>query len=93
MLLLIDARHGLKKVDDEIMDLLDGSGVTFEVVLTKADKITPKALGHVFSATQSALRNHPAAFPEIVATSSETGMGLEALRARIAAVVAERNLD
>ena len=90
VLLLIDARHGLKKVDDEIMELLDGAGVTFQVVLTKADKITPTALVHVLSTTRAALSRHPAAFPEIEATSSETGMGLEALRSRLAAVIAER---
>jgi GTP-binding protein len=90
VLLLIDARHGLKAVDDEIMKLLDGAGVTFLVVLTKADKITPKALAHVVAATQLALKAHPAAFPEIMATSSESGLGMEALRSAITAILAER---
>lgn len=90
VLLLIDARHGLKRVDDEIMELLDGAGVAFQVVLTKADKITPKALVHVMAATETALRKHPAAFPEIIATSAETGLGMEALRASLTALIAER---
>lgn len=91
VLLLIDARHGLKAVDDEIMKLLDGAGVTFQVVLTKADKITPKALAHVVAATEAALREHPAAYPEIIATSSESGLGLESLRSAIATLIAERS--
>jgi len=87
---LVDSRHGLKPVDDEIMSLLDGAGVTFQVVLTKADKVTPKALAHIVAATEAALKTHPAAFPEILATSSDTGLGLEALRAFITQVVEER---
>jgi len=90
VLVLIDSRHGLKAVDNEIMDLLDGAGVTFQVVLTKADKVTPRALAYVIAATEAALKKHPAAFPEIIATSSDTGLGLETLRTEITRVVAER---
>ncbi len=90
VLLLIDARHGLKTVDGEIMDLLDGAGVTFQVVLTKADKITPKALTYVMAATEAALKKHPAAFPVLIATSSETGMGIAELQAALTALIAER---
>ncbi|MGE0767205.1 MAG: ribosome biogenesis GTP-binding protein YihA/YsxC [Hyphomicrobiaceae bacterium] len=90
VLVLVDSRHGLKQVDNDIMDLLDGAGVTFQIVLTKADKVTPKALAHVVAATGEALKRHPAAFPEIVATSSDTGLGLEALRSSITQVVEER---
>ena len=90
VLLLIDARHGLKVVDNEIMDLLDGAGVTFQIVLTKADKITPKALAYVVAATEAALQRHPAAFPGLITTSSETGLGLDALRQAITALMAER---
>jgi GTP-binding protein len=90
VLLLIDARHGLKPVDDEIMALLDGAGVTFQIVLTKADKISPKALAHVIAATEAALTTHPAAFPGIIATSAETGLGLDTLRASLTALIAER---
>jgi len=90
VLVLIDSRHGLKPVDNEIMSLLDGAGVTFQIVLTKADKVTPKALAHIVAATEAALKKHPAAFPEIVATSSDTGLGLEALRSSVTRVVEER---
>jgi GTP-binding protein len=90
VLVLIDARHGLKPVDDEIMSLLDGAGVTFQIVLTKADKVTPKALTYVVAATEAALKKHPAAFPEVLSTSSDTGLGLEALRSYITQVVEER---
>jgi GTP-binding protein len=90
VLLLIDARHGLKPVDDEIMKMLDSAGVTFQIVLTKADKISPKALAHIVAATEAALVAHPAGFPGIIATSSETGLGLEELRASLATLIAER---
>jgi len=90
VLVLIDSRHGLKPVDNDIMDLLDGAGVTFQVVLTKADKVTPKALAYIVAGTMAALKKHPAAFPEIIATSSDTGLGLETLRGYITQVVAER---
>ncbi len=90
VLLLIDARHGIKTVDNDIMDMLDGAGVTFQVVLTKADKITPKALAHVEAATLAALKKHPAAFPVVIATSSETGGGIAELQDAITTLVAER---
>ena len=90
VLLLIDARHGIKAVDNDIMDLLDGAGVTFQVVLTKADKITERALVHVEAATLAALKKHPAAFPAVIATSSETGGGIAALQEAITTLVAER---
>jgi GTP-binding protein len=90
VLLLIDARHGLKTVDDDVMELLDGAGVTFQLVLTKADKISPNALAHVIAATEAALKSHPAAFPQIIATSSETGLGIAELQAAITALVEER---
>lgn len=81
---LIDARHGVKKVDDEIMTLLDTSAVTFQVVLTKADKVKEKDRGKVLDQVRKALAKHPAAFPEIVVTSSEKGWGIPVLRAIIA---------
>jgi GTP-binding protein len=87
VLLLIDARHGLKRVDDEIMELLDGAGVTYQVVLTKSDKISPAALTKVVAATEAAIRAHPAAFPQVIATSSEKGLGMDDLRAAMVAVV------
>jgi GTP-binding protein len=81
---LIDARHGIKKVDEEILGLLDTSAVTFQVVLTKADKVKAGDLDKVMAQVRSALAKHPAAFPEIVLTSSETGDGIDTLRGIIA---------
>jgi GTP-binding protein len=85
--LLIDARHGPKQVDDEIMSLLDSCAVTFQVVLTKADKIKDKERQAVIAKTAAALAKHPAAFPEMILTSSEKKQGLETLRATIAGIV------
>ena len=82
--LLIDARHGLKAADDAIMALLDAAAVTFEVVLTKADKINAYELDAVLARTASALARHPAAYPAVLATSAETRAGLAELRAEIA---------
>lgn len=83
---LIDARHGAKSVDDEIMDLLDRSAVTFQCVMTKIDKVRQPALEGALMQVRGALARHPAAFPEIVLTSSETGAGIETLRAIIASL-------
>ncbi len=88
--LLIDARHGIKPVDMEIMALLDTSAVSYQVVLTKADKINPFELEQVKAATFAELSRHPAAFPAILATSSEKGDGIPELRATIARIIAER---
>ena len=81
---LVDTRHGVKAVDEEIMTLLDRSAVTFQVVMTKADKV--KTIDHpkVLDQVRLALARHPAAFPEIILTSSEKGDGIETLRAVIA---------
>lgn len=81
---LIDARHGVKKVDEEIMSLLDSSAVTFQAVLTKADKVKEKEREKILDQVRSKLAKHPAAFPEIVVTSSEKGWGIPTLRAIIA---------
>ncbi|MEX0311783.1 MAG: ribosome biogenesis GTP-binding protein YihA/YsxC [Tateyamaria sp.] len=81
---LIDARHGIKKVDEEILKLLDTSAVTFQCVLTKADKVKAKDRDAVLAQVRNALSKHPAAFPEIVLTSSEKGEGIATLRAIIA---------
>ena len=81
---LIDARHGVKKVDEEIMSLLDSAAVTFQCVLTKADKVKANERKAVLDRTRAALSKHPAAFPEIVLTSSEKGDGIPTLRAIIA---------
>jgi len=84
---LIDARHGVKKVDDEIMSLLDSSAVTFQVVLTKADKVKEAERAKILEQVKEALSKHPAAYPEIVVTSSEKGWGIPTLRAIIATLV------
>ncbi|MBN8606435.1 MAG: YihA family ribosome biogenesis GTP-binding protein [Caulobacterales bacterium] len=86
VILLIDARHGLKSHDKEVMDALDTSAVIYQLVLTKADKIKPSELAETLAATQSAIAKRPAAHPVIIATSSETGAGIELLRAEIAAL-------
>ena len=81
---LIDARHGVKPVDDEIMSLMDSSALTFQVVLTKVDKIKVAEREAVLDQVRAALVKHPAAFPELVVTSSEKGDGIATLRAIIA---------
>ena len=83
---LIDARHGAKAVDEEIMSLLDSAAVTFQVVMTKTDKIKGKALDDALAKTRVALAKHPAAFPELILTSSEKGDGIPTLRAVIAGI-------
>lgn len=83
---LIDTRHGVKKVDDEILTLLDRSAVTFQVVMTKADKVLRAERETSIEQVRGALAKHPAAFPEIVVTSSEKGDGIETLRAIIASL-------
>ncbi|WP_299943302.1 ribosome biogenesis GTP-binding protein YihA/YsxC [uncultured Ruegeria sp.] len=81
---LIDARHGVKPVDAEIMKLLDTSAVTFQCVLTKADKVKANEREKVLDQVRGALAKHPAAFPEIVLTSSEKSDGIPTLRSIIA---------
>ena len=83
---LIDARHGVKDVDEEILSLLDKSAVTFQAVLTKIDKVNKQVLDDNIAQTRAALRKHPAAYPEIVLTSSQNGTGIETLRAIIASL-------
>ena len=81
---LIDARHGIKAVDEEILTLLDRSAVTFQAVLTKVDKINRTERAAVIEQVKGALAKHAAAYPEIVVTSSEKGEGIGTLRALIA---------
>lgn len=83
---LIDLRHGVKAVDQEILSLLDSSAVTFQVVLTKADKVKDKDRDAVLAQVRAALAKHPAAFPELILTSSQTGDGIPILRAAIASI-------
>jgi len=82
--LLIDARHGLKSVDAEALDALDVAAVSYQIVLTKADKIKPAEVAATVDKTLKAIAKRPAAFPAVLATSSEKGFGLPELRAEIA---------
>jgi GTP-binding protein len=84
---LVDARHGVKPVDEEIFGLLDRAALTFQVVLTKTDKIKTKDLEPMLDKVRASLTKHPAAFPEMVMTSSEKGEGIETLRSIIADLV------
>lgn len=82
--LLVDGRHGLKDGDAMAMDLLDKAALSYQVVLTKADKVKPPALADMIEATTAALSRRPAAHPVVMATSSATGDGIPELRAEIA---------
>jgi len=84
---LIDARHGVKSVDEEILSLLDSAAVTFQCVLTKADKIKTHEQEALLQQVRDALSKHPAAYPELILTSSEKGIGVETLRATIAGLI------
>lgn len=86
VILLIDARHGLKPHDIEVMDALDASAVGYQIALTKADKIKPSELAALAAATSTAIAKRPAAHPVVIPTSSETGLGIETLRAEVAAL-------
>ena len=79
--MLVDARHGIKAVDHEIMELLDKSAVGFQCVLTKADKVKAPALAKVLTQVQEQLHKHVTAYPQIIVTSSEKCDGLPLLRA------------
>ena len=79
-LVLIDSRHGIKDVDRDILKMLDEAAVSYRLVLTKADKVKASELQAVVAATEAEARKHPAAHPEIIATSSEGGMGIDQLR-------------
>ena len=82
-LVLVDSRHGLKEVDRDVMGMLDAAAVGYHLVLTKADKIKPSALGSVYETVALEAAKHPAAHPSIFRTSSETGNGIAELRTAI----------
>lgn len=86
VILLIDGRHGLKPDDKDVMDALDKAAVTYQLVLTKADKVKPTEIAATAAAMRADTAKRPAAHPEIIATSSETGQGIDLLRAEIAAL-------
>jgi len=83
---LIDARHGIKKVDHEILSALDKSAVTFQIVLTKTDKIKSPDFSTLIKSVSDDLSSHSAAYPEIIITSSNSGLGIPDLRSAIAAL-------
>jgi GTP-binding protein len=82
--LLIDARHGLKPPDLAVMALMDQAAVSYQVVLTKTDKVKPPQIAEVEHSTAAKLASHGAAFPTLLATSAQTGAGIPELRAEIA---------
>jgi GTP-binding protein len=84
---LIDARHGIKKNDEEVLSLLDKAAVSYQIVLTKIDKIKPAAAPKLIEETLTRIKKRPAAFPNILATSSEKEHGVEELREAIALAV------
>ena len=90
VLVLIDGRHGLKPVDIEMLDLLDKSAASYEIVLTKKDEIKGSAAEQRLTDTRAALAKRPAAYPEVLFTSAHTSEGLPELRASIARLIAER---
>ena len=88
--LLIDARHGLKPLDLDVLDTLDKAAVSYQVVLTKADELKPGGIEQRAAETAGLIARRAAAFPDIRPTSSRTGFGIAELRAEIARLVAER---
>lgn len=84
-LVLVDARHGVKPVDADMLTMLDDAAVSYRIVLTKADKIKASELADVLARTQAEARKHPAAFPQVHVTSSEKKLGMDELRAAVLA--------
>ncbi|TBN16935.1 YihA family ribosome biogenesis GTP-binding protein [Agrobacterium cavarae] len=80
---LIDSRHGIKKNDEDVLSLLDKAAVSYQIVLTKTDKIKEPAVPRLISETLEKIKKRPAAYPEVLATSSEKSAGLDELRAEI----------
>jgi GTP-binding protein len=87
---LIDSRHGFKDVDLDVLNTLDKAAVSYQIILTKADQVKAAELEERSAATASVLRKHPAAFPELLVTSSRTGAGMPQLRAAMVRLLAER---
>lgn len=85
---LVDSRHGIKKNDEEVFDLLDKAAVSYQIVLTKMDKIKEAGVPRLVAETTEKVRKRPAAYPEVLSTSSEKGRGLDTLRAAIEATIA-----
>jgi GTP-binding protein len=87
---LIDARHGLKDVDLDVLKTLDRAAVSYQLVLTKADQVKAEELQARLADTVAALAKHPAAFPDVLATSSRSGAGMPELRAAMLRLLEER---
>ncbi|MBB5533659.1 ribosome biogenesis GTP-binding protein YihA/YsxC [Rhizobium giardinii] len=85
---LIDSRHGIKKNDEDVLSLLDKAAVSYQIVLTKTDKIKEPAVPRLIAETLERIRKRPAAFPEVLSTSSDKGNGLEELRGAIRTAIA-----
>jgi GTP-binding protein len=89
---LIDSRHGIKKNDDEVFKLLDKAAISYQIVLTKTDKIKEAGVPRLIAETLEKIKKHPAAYPEVLATSSEKSVGLDTLREAIGTIVGHRAL-
>jgi GTP-binding protein len=87
---LVDARHGLKSADAEVLDLLDEAAVSYEIVLTKSDEVKADALATTIAQVAAAVRKRPAAYPDVLATSTRSGDGIGELRAAVARLLAEK---
>jgi GTP-binding protein len=90
--ILVDARHGLKSADNAILDTLSKAAVSHEIVLTKSDQVSEAELSERIDTVKGAIRKRPAAFPDVIATSSHTGAGMTELRAAIARLLIERSV-
>jgi GTP-binding protein len=88
---LVDARHGLMQADQDILATLDEAAVSYQIVLTKCDRIKTPDLAERLKSVAATLRRHPAAYPALLATSASTGAGIDELRAAIAVLLAEHN--
>src|ERR1700760_537989 len=87
---LIDGRHGLKEVDLDVLKTLDKAAVSYQIVLTKTDQVKAAEFDTTIAETKAALARHPAAFPDVLATSSRSGAGMPALRAAMTQLLEER---
>ncbi|MCQ4190426.1 ribosome biogenesis GTP-binding protein YihA/YsxC [Methylocystis suflitae] len=88
---LVDGRRGVKPLDEEMFDLLDQSAVSYQVILTKHDELKIAERDEIIAATTKALEKRPAAFPEVIFTSAQSGEGIAEFRAAVAKLLAERN--
>ncbi len=91
--LLVDARHGLKPADEDVLASMDKAAVNYQIVLTKVDQIDESELAALMAATRATMAKHPAAHPDVLTTSARTGAGIAELRSAIARLLAERGGD